>query len=125
MGGAPSMRRKSASKQGQALSILIAGFAGYALGNWNASTPRNADISAAQAVALRFPQELRDASALMDTAAAPLAAHASKSALSDAQLALLDPQPMIPQTPAPQAAAPQLLVPPTIAQAAQAEPAEP
>jgi hypothetical protein len=122
------MRGKRVSKQGRAgraLSILIAGLAGYALGNWNASTPRNAGVSAAQAVALRFPQELRDASAMTDTAAAPLAAHASKSALSDAQLALLDPQPMVPQTPAPQAMAPQVLAPQPAARAALAEPAEP
>jgi hypothetical protein len=117
------MRRKRASKRGRtgrALSILIAGCAGYAFANWDASTSRNPNLSAAQAVALRFPQELRDASALTDTAVASPAALASKSALNDAQLALLNPQPMIPQTPAPQAFAPQ-----TVEQTAQAEPAEP
>jgi hypothetical protein len=117
------MRRKRASKRGRtgrALSILIAGCAGYAFANWNASTPRNPNLSAAQAVALRFPQELRDAAALTDTAVATPAALASKSALNDAQLALLNPQPMIPQMPAPQAFAPQ-----TVEQTAQAEPAEP
>jgi hypothetical protein len=117
------MRRKRASKRGRtgrALSILIAGCAGYAFANWNASTPRNPNLSAAQAVALRFPQELRDASALTDTAVASPAALASKSALNDAQLALLNPQPMIPQMPAPQAFAPQ-----TVEQTAQAEPAAP
>jgi hypothetical protein len=114
------MRRKSASNEGRVFSILIAGLAGYALGNWNASTPRNADLSAAQSVALRFPQDLRDASAMTVTAVAPPAALASKSALNDAQLALLNPQPMIPQTPTPQRAAPQ-----TVEQTAQAEPADP
>jgi hypothetical protein len=80
------MRRKRAFKRGRVLSIVVAGFAGYVLGGWNGSAPRSPELSAAQAVALRFPQDLDDASAA--TAAA---------IMSNMRLALLSPQPMVAQ----------------------------
>ncbi len=56
------MRRKQAFKRGRVLSIVVAGFAGYVIGGWNGSVPRSPALSAAQSVALRFPQDLDDAS---------------------------------------------------------------
>jgi hypothetical protein len=94
------MRRKRAFKRGRVLSIVVAGFAGYVLGGWNGSAPRSPELSAAQAVALRFPQDLDDSSAL--TAAA---------IMSNVRLALLSPEPMIAQAsaaPVQQASAPAL-----------------
>jgi hypothetical protein len=116
------MRRRRAFKRGRVLSIVVAGFAGYVLGGWNGSAPRSPELSAAQAVALRFPQDLDDASAV--TAAA--------ATMSNMRLALLSPQPMIAQAsaaPVQQASAPALApaqtVPPMAAVAAlpQAAPA--
>ncbi len=102
------MRRKRAFKRGRAVSILIAGFVGYVLGGWNTATLRNADVSAAQTVALRFPQDWGDASAV---AAAPAATRpaATRSALEagNSQLALLSPEPMVLQTSVPQTSVPQ------------------
>ncbi len=90
------MRRTKAFKRGRIISIVVAGFAGYVLGGWNGTTLLHSTaLSAAQTVALRFPQELRDASALTDTAVASPAALASKSALNDAQVALLNPEPLV------------------------------
>ena len=56
------MRRRQAFKRGRVLSIVVAGFAGYVIGGWNGSVPRSPALSAAQSVALRFPQDLGDAS---------------------------------------------------------------
>jgi hypothetical protein len=59
------MRRKKASKRGHGRVgwILLAAGVGYLIGNWNASavrgTPSGAH-TAAQTIALRFPQELSD-----------------------------------------------------------------
>ena len=56
------MRRRQAFKRGRVLSIVVAGFAGYVIGGWNGSVPRSPALSAAQSVALRFPQDLDEAS---------------------------------------------------------------
>jgi hypothetical protein len=114
------MRRRRAFKRGRVLSIVVAGFAGYVLGGWNGSAPRSPELSAAQAVALRFPQDLDDAAA--GTAAA---------IMSNVRLALLSPEPMVAQAsaaPVQQASAPAFApaqtVPPMAAVAApQAAPA--
>src|ERR1700736_5784951 len=117
------MRRRRAFKRGRVLSIVVAGFAGYVLGGWNGSAPRSPELSAAQAVALRFPQDLDDT-----------AAGTAATIMSNVRLALLSPEPMIPQAsaaPVQQASAPALApaqtVPPMAAVAAlpQAAPARP
>jgi hypothetical protein len=88
------------------------------LGSAHITAFRSTDLSAAEAVALRFPQDWKDASiataAAIRTAATRLhtpknADVASAATTGDAQLALLSPEPMVPQS-APQAvsdAAPQ------------------
>jgi hypothetical protein len=113
--GAPGMRRTKAFKRGRVLSIVVAGFAGYVIGGWNGAFPHSTALSAAQAVALRFPQDLDDgsttASATVAAATAATVATATKPMLSNAQFALLSPQPMVPQasdqSAPPQQAAPQ------------------
>jgi hypothetical protein len=96
------MRRTKAFKRGGGLfSIVFAGFAGYVLGGWNGALPHSNQLSAAQTVALRFPQDLDDGST---PAAAPAAT------LGGAQFAMLSPQPMVPVAPTPAAAAPQAAV---------------
>jgi hypothetical protein len=92
--------------------VLLAGCAGYLLGSAHIEAFRVADMSAAQAVAERFPQDwkrdLKDvsftASVALRTAAVKLHAPASASvsgvvaAGSNAELALLDPEPMAPSS---------------------------
>jgi hypothetical protein len=104
------MRRKQAFKRGRVLSIVVAGFAGYVIGGWNGSVPRSPALSAAQSVALRFPQDLAEASPVT----VAFATSANAAARGNTQLALFSPQPMAPsaqqapvqqasQLPAPQA----------------------
>jgi len=93
--GAPGMRRHKAFKRGRVLSIVVAGFAGYVLGGWSGVVPQSTALTAAQTVALRFPQDVDDAAA-----AAPVAA-----TIGNARLALLSPVPMVPP-PAARTAAP-------------------
>jgi len=111
------MRRKQAFKRGRVLSIVIACFAGYVIGGWNGSVPRSPELSAAQAVALRFPQDLDDASPLT----LAFATSANAAAIGNTQLALFSPQPLVPQASAPQASAPQLPTPQATMQMASAE----
>jgi hypothetical protein len=111
------MRRKQAFKRGRVLSIVIAGFAGYVIGGWNGSVPRSPELSAAQAVALRFPQDLDDASPLT----LAFATSANAASIGNTQLALFSPQPLVPQASAPQASAPQLPTPQATMQMASAE----
>jgi hypothetical protein len=93
------MRRKKASKRGNGRAgwILLAAGVGYLIGSWNASAVRNAvpagSQTAAQTVALRFPQDLSDAPVVevsADEHAAPVAAP-----LGDPQLALFAPAPIM------------------------------
>ena len=84
---------------GRVYSIVVAGLAGYVIGGWNGAAPRHTALSAAQSIALRFPQDLTDSA----QAAAALT-------IGNAQVALLSPQPMVPQAapaPVPQASIPQ------------------
>lgn len=115
------MRRTQAFKRGRVLSIVVAGFAGYVIGGWNGSVPRSSAISAAQSVALRFPQDLADASPVTVAFATP----ANAAAMGNTRVALFSPQPMVasaPQAPVRQAAAPQLPAPQATVQMASAEP---
>jgi hypothetical protein len=115
------MRRRQAFKRGRVLSIVVAGFAGYAIGGWNGSVPRSPELSAAQAVALRFPQDLDDASPL--TVAFATSANAAE--MGNTRVALFSPQPMVrqasaPQAPVQQASAAQLPAPQATVQMASA-----
>ena len=117
------MRRRQALKRGRVLSIVVAGFAGYVIGGWNGSVPRS-ELSAAQAVALRFPQDLDDASPIT----VAFATTANAAVRGNTQLALFSPQPMVPsaqQAPVQQASAAQLPMPQAIMQVASAEPTLP
>jgi hypothetical protein len=101
------MRRTKAFKRGRVFSIVVAGFAGYAIGGWNGSIPHSAALSASQTVALRFPQDLDDGASVATASVATAAA----ATLGNARFALLSPQPMLPQAsdqsaPAQQASAP-------------------
>jgi hypothetical protein len=116
------MRRKQAFKRGRVLSIVVAGFAGYVIGGWNGSIPRSPELSAAQAVALRFPQDLDEASPLT----VAFATSANAAAMGNTQLALFSPQPLVPQasgaqTPAQRASTPLLPAPQAPLQMASAE----
>jgi hypothetical protein len=117
------MRRKQAFKRGRVLSIVVAGFAGYVIGGWNGPVPRSPELSAAQAVALRFPQDLDEASPVT----VAFATSANAAAMGNTQLALFSPQPLVPQASAPRAqvqqdSAPQLPTPQATMQLASAEP---
>src|ERR1700685_637342 len=114
------MRRRQAFKRGRVLSIVIACFAGYVIGGWNGSVPRSPELSAAQAVALRFPQDLDEASPVT----VAFATTANAAGRGSTQLALFSPQPMVPsaqQAPTQAASAPQLPTPQATMQMASAE----
>ena len=129
------MRRDKSFKHGRALPALVAGVIGYLIGGWHpVAFATRTSLSAADAVALRFPQQwdgatpaaagavgaadVSSAAATLDTSATTAATHRT----DDAELALLDPQPMVPLT-APQAApqATQDSVPGAAGQVAAAE----
>jgi hypothetical protein len=84
------MRRKRVLKRGRVVSIIVAGAVGYLIGAWHTVALRGPAVSAAQAVALRFPQDL-------DDAPAATAVEKTSASAADAQLALLSPQPMASQ----------------------------
>jgi hypothetical protein len=116
------MRPRQALKRGRVFSIVVAGFAGYVIGGWNGSVPRSSELSAAQAVALRFPQDLDEASPLT----VAFATSANAAAMGNTQLALFSPQPLVPQasgaqTPVQQASTPLLSAPQAPMQMASAE----
>jgi hypothetical protein len=118
------MRRRQAFKRGRVLSIVIAGFAGYVIGGWNGSVPRSPELSAAQAVALRFPQDLDEASPVT----VAFATSANAAAMGNTRLALFSPQPMAPsarQALVQQAFAVQLPTPQATMQVASVEPTLP
>jgi hypothetical protein len=102
------MRRKKASKRahGRVGWILLAALIGYLIGNWNASAVRGTDPAglqtAAQTVALRFPQDLSDAPIVEVSGNAPDAVPASAT-LGDTQLALFAPSPIISRQTVPRA----------------------
>jgi len=127
------MRRKQAFKRGRVLAVVVAGFAGYLIGGWNGSVPRSSDLSAAQAVALRFPQDLDEASPLT----VAFATSANAATRGNTQLALFSPLPMVqlasasaspataPQAPVQRAAASPPSGPQATVQMASAEPTAP
>src|SRR5579872_575223 len=93
------MRRKTASKRGRVLALLLAGSVGYTLGAWRAAGFPKSDVSAAQAVSLRFPLDWQDTSA----AAEPdPTATVTASTTDGSRFALLSPVPMVPLPAAPQ-----------------------
>jgi hypothetical protein len=112
------MRRKQAFKRGRVLAVVVAGFAGYVIGGWNGSVPRSSELSAAQAVALRFPQDLDEASPLT----VAFATSANAATRGNTQLALFSPLPMVQLASAPQATAPQATTPLAPVQRAAASP---
>jgi hypothetical protein len=116
------MRRKKTFKRGRVLSIIVAVFAGYVIGGWSGSVPRSPELSAAQSVALRFPQDLGEASPVT----LAFARSANAATIDNTQLALFSPQPLVlqasaPRAPAQQASAPQLPTPQATMQMASAE----
>ena len=116
------MRRKQVFKRGRIFSLVVAGFAGYVLGGWNWPVQGNHELSAAQTVALRFPQDTDD------TPVSKAVSAATANVIAVANARLLSPEPMVPKaTPQPgtQAAAPQAAIPASAlqAQAPQAQPA--
>jgi hypothetical protein len=88
------MRGKRAFKRSRAVPILVAGVVGYALGGWSASMPRTTALTAAQAVALRFPQDWDDAAAIVSAASATTSA----ITVASTQTPLLSPEPMVAST---------------------------
>lgn len=104
------MRRNKPRKHGRIFPVLAAALIGYLIGGWHPAALRaSSDSSAADAVALRFPQAwekisqpaaadnaLPESGVLHDDAATATSPSAN---VSDAQFALLDPQPMIPRSP--------------------------
>jgi len=92
--GALGMRRNKAFKRGRTVSVLLAGAIGYLIGAWH---PAAIDGDPpADKVALRFPQEWNMAS---PTSAGMSAAAAmpTVSVIKAEQLALFNPEPMVPQ----------------------------
>jgi hypothetical protein len=101
------MRRDRAFKRGPWLSLLFAGVVGYLIGDWHAVATQSLALSASQNIALRFPEAAADpVAANGGSEAAPAAA--SAAVLGDHDLALLNPERMVPAShpPLPQAAAP-------------------
>jgi len=90
------MRRNKAFKRGRMVPVLLAGMIGYVIGGWHPATS-GGDPSAAQSVALRFPQQWNTASPASGAADASTAITAVATASADAQLALFRPEPMVPQ----------------------------
>jgi hypothetical protein len=95
------MRRKKAVRRGRAVPILIAAGVGYLIGSWNAALVRSGEASgsqtAAQTIALRFPQMLGAAPVtLLAASYQPPAATNAATIMEHARLALFDPQPMLP-----------------------------
>lgn len=126
-------RRNKAPKRGRLrqinfVHVLAAAGIGYLLGGWNTTALRNPELSAADAVTLRFPQQADDGvpaspppatAAVADTAPGPDTINAAGSNTTDAaELALLDPTPMVPQ-PVPQ---PLSSLPATVAQTVSPQP---
>jgi hypothetical protein len=123
------MRRKKAFKRGQALSLLVAVGVGYLIGSWNAAAVRRSEASdapsAAQTIALRFPQAMNDAPIVQAVAFERQAASAAAQA-ANADLALFEPEPMIRQSLAPSPAVqPAQSAPEKTVDVAVAEPRQP
>ena len=103
------MRRSRALKRGRWFPLLAAGVVGYVLGDWHAIALRTAELTASQAVALRFPEAKAEFAELGFGPEMPVRA-TNAIVLGDTSAALLSPAPMIasaiqqaatPQVPAP------------------------
>jgi zinc resistance-associated protein len=95
----PNIALKRTQILSRVLAVFAAVFIGYLIGGWNTVALRTEARSASDMVALRFPREWNTAAPAASLAAVakslpPTATTAS--AVSDAQLALFSPQPMIP-----------------------------
>jgi hypothetical protein len=115
------MRRERALKRGRWLSILLAGIAGFLIGDWHATSSRPAGLSPAENVALRFVEVNSDA-AVADVGTGTVTNAPTALVLGDAQLALLNPEPMIPPSPVAQPAEPASVQAPVPEEAAPASP---
>jgi hypothetical protein len=98
------MGRNKGLTRGYAFPILLAGMVGYLAGGWHPTAPQSQGLSAAQSVALRFPQQWdRAAPVASDTDLSPAAGVLNTSPVTaangtdDGQFALLNPTPMVPQ----------------------------
>jgi hypothetical protein len=108
--GVTDMRRNKRQKGGRGrpkgrlqarlVSLLVLGGIGCLISGWHTEALRSTEISAAEAVALRFPETWRDVS---PSPQAPIAAAAAPSAAAETQFALLNPEPMVPPAILPQA----------------------
>lgn len=108
-------RRKSAW-HGRLLLTLVAAGIGYLIGNWNAQAVRGSQSpSAAQAVALRFPDDLNIPQPPPEPASRTDAPASAAMVLGSTELALFEPEPMVPH--------PEMA--PAPAEPMAAEPAEP
>jgi hypothetical protein len=86
------MRRKTALRHGRWIPILLAAGFGYLVGSWSAQAVRSAPApSAAQTVALRFPQDLN----IAEPQPQPRAL-GTQNAIGSMELALFQPEPMVP-----------------------------
>lgn len=122
------MRQKTALTRGRALSVLVAALIGYLIGGWHpAVLDAKTDMSAAQSVAQRFPQQWDMPPRTIAVPAPPLPAAGvlkvatTSSEVAAAQFTLLDPTPMVPST-APQGATPVAQAPAVEAAAASTAP---
>jgi hypothetical protein len=102
------MRPRTTSKRGRRIPVLLAAAAGYLIGGWQSPALRSFDLSAAQSIALRFPQAWNDASlndaSAAATTSAPLSAAApalqgvaASGLMAQDQRALFSPEPMVPR----------------------------
>jgi hypothetical protein len=102
-------RRKKALKTGRVVPILIAAGVGYLIGSWNAAAMRSGDgagtQTAAAMVALRFPQAMNDTTAVQAADYEHAAATNTAMTMQRAQLALFEPEPMLPGSARPASAA--------------------
>jgi hypothetical protein len=102
------MRRKKTFQHGRLAPVLAAGFAGYLIGGWQSPALTGMNLNAAQAVALRFPQDWTDAAPAPALNAQPAEVNTSETDTPvNVQFALLNPEPMVAQPAAPAMQSPQ------------------
>jgi hypothetical protein len=94
------------------LQILIVGGIGYLIGGSNSPALLGTELSATEAVALRFPQTWNEAAPASRPQIAAAAAVRPLGSATDTQLALFSPEPMVPVN------LPQTALPPSDTQAA-------
>lgn len=123
------MGRNKGLTRGRAFPVVLAGMIGYLIGGWHPTALRSQNVSAAQSVALRFPQQWDTAAPVAGDAAPPAGVLDASTPMTaanradDAQFALLNPEPMVPPAvhPAAPQAAPQIPTPQAGVQLASAE----